>query len=249
MSERVFRGLAEQVSWQIGAQIVGGDLAQGTRIENEDQLGDEYGVSRTVIREAMKRLSAKGLVKIRPRTGTKVLSRDHWSLLDPDVMDWCREAEPSKEVLQQLREMRTVLEPGAAALACVRANDTDVERIVAAFERMKNCVNQPEAFGRADSDFHLEILRATHNDYLIILGGLIKTDLLSFIKVVNSDPETTVTTLKLHENLVKAIIAKDAAEGKKAMRIMMDVGEARLRNSFEMKNSEVEERGTEGKEE
>jgi len=224
-------------------------LAQGTKIENEDQLGKEFGVSRTVIREAMKSLSAKGLVEVRPRIGTRVLSRDHWSLLDSDVMDWYRETEPSEEVLQQLREMRTVLEPGAVALACVRADDTDVGRIVAAYERMKNCVNQPEAFVRADSDFHLEILRATHNDYLSILGGLIKTDLLSFIKVVNSDPETNVTTLKLHADLVKAIIARDAAEGEKAMRIMMDVGEARLRNSFEKKNSEVEVSGTEGKEE
>ena len=252
MSERVFRGLSEQVSWQIGARIVGGDLAQGIRIENEDQLGDDYGVSRTVIREAMKRLSAKGLVEIRPRTGTRVLPREHWSLFDPDVMAWSREAKPSLEVLFQLREMRTIVEPGAAALACVRADDEDIERIMLAYERMENSVDQWDVYIRRDVDFHLEVLYASHNDYLRTLGGLIKADLWSLITVVNADVQKALEALEQHKKVALAIADGDVARAQETMRSMLDVGEARLRSGIEERKFKPEETDAfrmEGKEE
>ncbi|NQU59077.1 MAG: FadR family transcriptional regulator, partial [Rhodospirillales bacterium] len=228
-------------SWQIGARIVGGDLAQGTRIENENQLGYDYGVSRTVIREAMKRLSAKGLVEVRPRTGTRVLPREHWSLLDPDVMAWSRETKPSLEVMYQLREMRIIVEPGAVALACTRADDEDIERIILAYERMENSVDQWDVYVRRDVDFHLEILYASHNDYLRTLGGIIKTDLLSFITVVNTDVEKALQALRQHKDVALAIADGDVARGQEAMRLLLDVGEARLRGEIEEQKFKREE--------
>ncbi|WP_162937972.1 FadR/GntR family transcriptional regulator [Kiloniella sp. EL199] len=231
MNEPLPRGLSEQLARTIGIRIVSGDVREGERFENEDILCEEFGVSRTVVREAMKRLSAKGLVQIRPRLGTSVLSRTRWSLLDPDVMDWCRIGKPSLEVLLELREMRAVLEPGAAALACQRANEEDVKEIWRAYKRMEVNVNNAEGFAKADADFHVAILRATHNDYLIALGGLISADLLSSIKVTNPDSDKNIKSLVFHLEVVQAIAGHDKYKAKEAMGVLLDDAGEKLRLS------------------
>jgi DNA-binding FadR family transcriptional regulator len=82
------RGLHGRVIRELGLRIVGGALPPGSSLPNEDELGAELGVSRTVVREAVKVLLAKGLVEVRPRTGTRVRPRRSWHLLDPDVVAW-----------------------------------------------------------------------------------------------------------------------------------------------------------------
>lgn len=236
MFKQLPRGLSEQVARSIGIRIIGGELRQGEKFKNEDQVAAEFGVSRTVVREAMKRLSAKGLVEVRPRLGTSVLSRDRWSLLDPDIMNWCQETEPSLDVLLQLREMRVIMEPGAVALACQRAEDEDIDRIMAAYGRMENGVDCPESYVTADVEFHVEILCAARNDYLGALGALITTDLISSIKVTNPDTEKNIHSLKFHKDVALAIAEHDTARAEKTMRILLDDAGNRLRQAFETKH-------------
>src|SRR5712692_11084511 len=82
------QNLAEQVVWQIGLSIMRSDFKPGDALLSEPELSLQFNVSRTVLREALKMLGAKGLIKSRPKIGTRVRSRAEWTLLDPDVIAW-----------------------------------------------------------------------------------------------------------------------------------------------------------------
>ena len=119
MPERTFpgRGLHGRVIRELGLRIVGGSLRPGGSLPNEDGLGTELGGSGTVVREAVKALLAKGLVEVRPRTGTRVRPRRSWHLLDPDVMAWQFESvEGTAQDLHELRDVRARLEALRAPL-------------------------------------------------------------------------------------------------------------------------------------
>jgi DNA-binding FadR family transcriptional regulator len=179
----------------------------------------------------MKRLGEKGLVEIRPRLGTRVLPRNQWNILDPDVLTWQQEAPPSLEVLLQLREVRGILEPGAVVLAAARRDDEDIEKIMSAYGRMEANVSDPAAFAVADAEFHSEILRTADNEYLDAIGALISTDLLSSIKVTNPDTEKNIRSLKFHLNVAKGIAAGDADKAQKAMHVLLEDAGRRLRKA------------------
>src|SRR3989442_3219555 len=100
------RGLHGEVVESIALRILRGDLRPGQTLPNADALSVEMQVSRTLIREAIKVLAAKGLLESRPKTGTRVRSRSDWSLLDPDVMAWTYQAKPDVQFLRNLTEVR-----------------------------------------------------------------------------------------------------------------------------------------------
>src|SRR5919108_4693168 len=106
------RGLHGAVVHEIGVRIVRGELEPGDTLP-ENGLLDESGVSRTVLREAIKVLAAKRLVESRPKTGTRVLPRGDWNLLDPDVLAWQLEAGPNRRFLRDMLELRRLIEPAA----------------------------------------------------------------------------------------------------------------------------------------
>lgn len=226
MHDGLVRGLPGQVARELGRRIVSGDLPEGARLDVEDRLVEQFGVSRTVIREAIKGLGAKGLIQVRPRLGTSVLPRKRWNLLDPDVMHWQREAPPSMAVLRQLREMRSIVEPAAAALAAERCRRP--APLQAAYGKMEQTVHDPHAFAVADAALHIEILHAADNDYLDALGGLILTDLLSSIRITNPDRDRNSRSLPLHRAVVDAIVEGDREEAAAAMRALLDNSARRL---------------------
>src|SRR5437867_4809520 len=106
----------------IGRRILGGDLQPGDLLPAEPELG----ASRTVVREAIKVLAAKGLVESRPKTGTRVRPRESWNLLDPDVLAWLQDGAVSEDLLRKLTEVRRIIEPAAAELAAARADGRDL---------------------------------------------------------------------------------------------------------------------------
>src|SRR5438034_2683712 len=118
----------------IGRRILSGDLRPGDLLPAEPDLG----ASRTVVREAVKVLAAKGLVESRPKTGTRVRPRDAWNLLDPDVLTWQQDgAAASEELLRKLTEVRRIIEPAAAELAAARADAADIAALERALEAME----------------------------------------------------------------------------------------------------------------
>ena len=131
------RGLHGEFVHRIGVQILRGDLQPGDALPGEDELSGEYAVSRTVLREAVKVLAAKGLVEARPKTGTRVRPRSKWNLLDPDVLAWRFEASPDGDFFRNIVELRRIVEPEAARLAAERATDEEIAELEGAFARWR----------------------------------------------------------------------------------------------------------------
>jgi GntR family galactonate operon transcriptional repressor len=172
--------LFARVVEDLGSRIVRGDLRPGDPFPNEADLGREFGASRSVIREAVKSLAAKGLLESRTRTGIRVLPASHWNLLDLDVLGWRYGAMEPHAFFRELFEIRRVIEPEASALAAERASAGEIEAIGRAFTVMAaaEAEGTTEAAIMADLDFHRAILSAAHNDLLLQMGKLIGVGLL-----------------------------------------------------------------------
>src|SRR5215470_19487582 len=117
------RGLHGELVHEVGVRILRGELEPGDSLAGE---WDEQDVSRTVVREAVKVLVAKGLIVSRPKTGTHVRERRYWHMLDPDVLAWRLEAEPGDDFYRNVLDARRLIEPAVAALAATHASDAEV---------------------------------------------------------------------------------------------------------------------------
>jgi DNA-binding FadR family transcriptional regulator len=189
MAQRM--NLREQVLNELGQAIARGELSPGDRLPNEADLGEEYGVSRTVVREAIKGLAARGLVASRSRVGTVVCARDQWKLLDPDVLSWTFQSDPSSDVLWKLTETRLVVEPVAAKWAAERADADEKDRIERCFKHLEEAVGQQANWIQADVAFHDSILMACHNELIVNLVRTLRGAL-------HESREATVMIAKQH---------------------------------------------------
>lgn len=202
----------------LGREIAQGIIPVGAVLPPEYDLESRLGVGRGVVREAIKTLSGKGLVSVRPRHGTRVLPRRDWSLLDRDVLNWLVGQEnPDRELLLAVQEVRSIIEPAAAALAAARATKDDLLRINAALAAMHASDSQASATA-ADKAFHLAILDATHNPVLQAFRGAIDTILSAvFVVAVDSVDGWFDGNLPNHAIIAHAIEDRDAAKARKAM--------------------------------
>ncbi|MEG9525665.1 MAG: FadR family transcriptional regulator, partial [Hyphomicrobiales bacterium] len=167
------RRIHGSVARDLGVAILGGRYAPGDVLPGEIEFSEQLNVSRTAYREAIRILSAKGLVESRPRTGTRVSQRSRWNLLDPDILAWAFEAEPSETFIRDLFELRMIVEPAAAALAAERRSSLDVARMGHALEEMGRHGLATEAGRAADQAFHDLILEAARNGPLMALSSSI----------------------------------------------------------------------------
>lgn len=167
------RALHARVAHDVGRRIISGDYAEGASLPRESELAEQFGVSRQAVREALKVLAAKGLVASRRRTGTSVLPRTSWNLLDPDVLAWHSPESIRKEFLDDLVELRRVIEPPAAALAARRVDPERLSRIKAALDGMRENVDNEAQFLEADAEFHVALLAASGNSLFERLSTII----------------------------------------------------------------------------
>ncbi len=161
------------IAHDLGVDIVTGIYKPGDTLPGEIEFSEQLDVSRTAYREAVRILSAKGLVESRPRTGTRVTEKERWNLLDPDVLAWMFEGEPSVEFIRDLFELRMIIEPSAAELAAVRRSGADLARMGHALEEMARHGLATEAGREADQLFHHAILEASRNAPLMTLSSTI----------------------------------------------------------------------------
>jgi len=166
------RNLFGQVLEGLGSRIVRGELQPGQTLP-ETELCRDLGASRTVVREVLKTLSAKGLVDTRTRTGTRVLEATHWNLLDLDVLGWRYAAMPRVQFFRELFELRRMIEPNAAALAAERATAPDIKAIADAYADMQKAPHESQSAIDADLSFHRAVLSAAHNELLTQMAGVI----------------------------------------------------------------------------
>lgn len=223
------RNLKEQLVDRIGSEIVSGRLRPGELLPSEDVLLSQYDVSRTVLREALNVLSAKGLLDARPKRGTAVRPRAEWSQLDPAILGWSGAdgSEEAADRLNELMEVRRIIEPGAVALAARRATEEDFERVRDAYAAMERATIAEE-FMAADLAFHIACLNATHNDFLLPIAHAIRTAMMTSLRITNRDPhENRSVSLPLHRAILEAVLARDPAAASSAMERHLDDTEQR----------------------
>ena len=210
-----------EVVRRLALAILEGDWAPGERLPNEAELGGRFGVSRTSLREAVRFLSGKGLIKARPRLGMAVRERDAWNLLDPDLLAWQAErGDPDPQLVASLVEARRVIEPAAAALAAERATAADLARIEAAYLAMARSLPADlDACCAADLDFHAEILRATHNLVFRQLVGTMGAALGATMRL----SQAYEATLHVHRDVLEAIRLRDPQAAEARMRALLDL--------------------------
>jgi DNA-binding FadR family transcriptional regulator len=200
------RNLFAQVVEELGGRIVRGELNPERAFPKEADLEREFGVSRSVIREAVKTLAAKGLLESRTRTGIRALPPMHWNLLDGEVLSWRFAALPPLQFFTELFEIRQMIEPEAAALAAGRAKPLEIAEIEAAFGEMMAASAASEGGVEADLRFHRGILAAAGNPLLLQMGNLISVGLYVSHRFSR---EAFVIFLPRHKDVLDAIKARD----------------------------------------
>jgi DNA-binding FadR family transcriptional regulator len=196
--------LTQSLVQKLGSSIVRGELPAGKPLPIEAELGKKFGASRTVMREAVKILSTKGLIGQRPRVGTYVHPEEKWDLLDSEVLKWILDRHFSHRLVREFLEVRIGIEPAAAALAATNATDEDKELLRLKLERMKDANEGHFDPVSADIEFHATILEISHNRFYHQLTPIIETALRFSIRLTNK-VKGTLPDYEAHEKIYRAI--------------------------------------------
>lgn len=213
----------------LGRRIVRGEVAPGKTLPVEQDMCDELGVSRNVVREAVKTLSGKNLIRSARRAGTIVEPREFWNLLDPQVLSWMlSEEETRAPLVHALSELRAIIEPEAAALAAERASTSQILRLFEIYNDMTAHARDPLRAIESDVAFHVTILDATGNILLRTFaepfGQLLKANFSLSIQV----NDAFIRNLTEHEEIAKAIRDRDANRARELTRLLLTKNEADL---------------------
>jgi GntR family transcriptional regulator, galactonate operon transcriptional repressor len=208
------RGLHGQTVETLGTRIVRGQYAPGTALST-DGLEAEFGISKTVLREALRVLAAKGLVDSRQKRGTVIQPRASWSLLDADLLRW-QGGQPNASFFANLAEVRSIVEPAGARLAAARRTDADIGELRAALHRMADAGTDAVEVVEADLAFHRAVLESAHNELLSRMEVVIEAGLRARDAVVHSG-ETWPDSVPVHRSIADAIEAGDGAAAEAAV--------------------------------
>lgn len=210
------RNLTHGLLDSLGRAIVTGRY-QDQAFPTEADLAKQHGVSRSVTREAVKMLTAKGLVSARPRQGTVVQPTSSWNLFDTDVLRWLLERQFSIDLLKQFNQLRVSIEPEAAALAARFGEEGDLALITAGLARMAAAERGEDDPLDADIAFHVAILRASKNPFYAQFRDVVSTALRTSIRFTNRIKGRTASVAD-HAAVRDAIVARDPDAARSAMR-------------------------------
>lgn len=220
MSSYPGRGIHGAAVDGLAQQIINGDLAPGTVLDPRE-LEREYDASRTVIREALRVLSAKGLVDARPKRGTFIRPREDWNLLDPDVLHWQYEQRDDTGFLQNLAEVRAIVEPAGVRLAARRRTEDELATMQECLEESAAADASVDVIVAADLRFHRALLFATHNELLQRMELVIETGLRARDLLVHGQ-ESWADSLPAHRRVLDAVETGDEAAAEAAMNALLD---------------------------
>lgn len=203
----------------LGRAIVTGHFDRQA-FPTEEQLTKQYGVSRSVTREAVKMLTAKGLLSARPRQGTAIQPTTSWNLFDADVLRWLLERQFSVDLLKHFNQLRVAIEPEAAALAARFGTEIDHQRIREGLARMKEAERGLDDALEADIAFHVAILRASSNPFYVQFCDVVTTALRTSIRFTNRI-KGRIASVADHAAVCDAIISRDPDGAGTAMRALI----------------------------
>jgi DNA-binding FadR family transcriptional regulator len=213
------RNVHSQVTDRVGASIVRGEIGVGETLPPEMQICAMMDVSRTVVREAMRTLTGKGLIESRPKSGTRVRPPEQWNQLDPDVLRWRLEAADIDRYLAKLFQLRLAVEPAAAALAAQHAGEDDIARIRAGCDGMDTAVTDG-AFVAADIAFHQSIYFATHNEFFWPIAQMFEITLRQSFTIAAPGSHRPRALIE-HRAVLDAIAAGDAEAAREATVVLL----------------------------
>lgn len=215
------QNLTMSVSQAIGQAIATGAYPPGTSLPPEKDLVVEFNASRTVLREAVKMLAAKGLVDTRPRRGTMVKPEGDWNLADPDLLGWLLHRRNVLPLILEFADVRLAIEPAAAALAA-RVGDTHtVEEMQNALQRMIDAESGNDDSLEADIAFHVAILKGSGNRFFWSLRYMVEVALRFSIRITNMRKHGQGPSIAAHNRVLQAIKAGDQQAAESAIRSLI----------------------------
>ncbi|GAU81746.1 FadR/GntR family transcriptional regulator [Bosea sp. BIWAKO-01] len=210
---------------RLGRMIVGGQIGNDGALPREDELATQFAVSRTVIREATKTLQALGLITTGPRVGSRIQPMSSWRLLDPQVMDWITDADMASGFERDLLELRSMIEPAAAAFAAERGTPAQIGTVTAALEEMASAPGKAE-HEAADFRFHEAILEASGNSLLLQLKPILHAVLKASFRLSMHDHERAQASVAIHRHVASAITARRPEQARETMIALLKVAQA-----------------------
>lgn len=208
------QNLTHQLTHDLGIAIVKGVYPVGAGLPSEAEICTLYGVSRSSTREAVKMLSAKGLISSRPKQGIRVLAESHWNMFDTNVLNWILNSKPSLSLLREFTQVRIAIEPQAAALAAINASAEELNNIDKALSRMREAEHGLDDPLEADIEFHTSILTATGNRFFEQLTDFIGTALRVSIRYTNKIKGVASADVGKHADIFESIKSGDPDRAK-----------------------------------
>jgi DNA-binding FadR family transcriptional regulator len=229
------KNLSQRMTSELGRAIVCDEYPRDKSLPTEAALCEKIGVSRTAVREAIKMLTAKGLISSKPKQGIRILPEENWNILDPEMLAWSLEAKPSLSVLREFTQMRMAVEPEACALAARHANPERLEVIENALIRMEQSVkdNDLAAELQADIDFHVAILYASENRFYIRMRDFTATALNVSIQHTTPAIDNSEGIVEEHARIFNAIKSGNAERAKNSMFLLIDEALSIIENKLE----------------
>jgi DNA-binding FadR family transcriptional regulator len=218
-TDSLIRNVHSQVADRVGISIVRGDVGVGETLPSEMQICEMMDVSRTVVREAIRTLTGKGLVEARPKSGTRVRPPEQWNQLDPDVLRWRLETSDMDSYLNKLFQLRCAVEPAAAALAATSAEETDIARIRAGYDGMA-AAKVNEEFVAADIVFHQAIYFATRNEFFWPIAQMFDITLRQSFTIAARGSHRARALVE-HHAVLDAIATRNADGAREATNVLL----------------------------
>lgn len=192
---------------EIGLGIVTGKFPVGSILASDAAMMESYGVSRTVLREALKTLEAKGMIEARPKVGTRVSPASRWSFFDPQVLSWHFYAKPDRRFYESLFDIRLSLETRAAQLACERRTADNIRLMKYWLHQMDLAEDNLEAHGLSGLEIHRAIAESSGNTLLRSVTGIVELTLALALKSLGDTTTSDYqkTALAAHTALLNAI--------------------------------------------
>ncbi|MGB8663184.1 MAG: FadR/GntR family transcriptional regulator [Serratia inhibens] len=214
------RNLSYLLAEKLGQQILAGDYQAGSILPGEMELGEQFGVSRTAVREAVKMLAAKGMLLPRPRIGTRVMPQSQWNFLDQDLLTWWMTRENFDQVMQHFLILRTSLEPQACSLAAANASAQQTAQLAELMAEMRALHIQfdRERWIQVDTQFHQLIYEASGNPFLTSFANLFSSVYQSYFRAITGNE---VIKLQHHQAIVDAILVGDGTRALAACQVLL----------------------------
>ena len=203
----------------LGRDIAGGVWKPGETLPTEPEISHRLGAGRNAVREAVKILAAKGFVRTERRAGTIVRPEFCWNLLDSEVLNWILSASANRDhLLDELSELRSIIEPSAAALAATHASAMETLQIFEAYDQMEKLRDEIQKAMDADVAFHELLFAASHNRLLIALVPAFSLLARMNFEISIRAGKPVSRNLKEHRQIVEAVSRRDPEAARRASR-------------------------------